>query len=233
MRKYEKIVFFTGAGMSAESGIHTYRGEGGIWDSYKWRDVACQKAFETDPRRVLDFHEKRRMEALEATPHNGHQIIKNLENELGQVDIITQNIDGMHQRADSKNVLELHGSLWRMRCDHDNLTINDLENYKYVKRMCKCGSWLRPDIVWFEDSLDQKIMNRAAAIISDCDLFVSIGTSGLVWPAAGYINLAKNSGALCVDINPEEGNFNSVFDVKIRDIASKGLDQLLKILRPN
>ena len=233
MRKDEKIVFFTGAGMSAESGIHTYRGEGGIWNSYKWRDVACQKAFETNPRRVLDFHEKRRMEALEATPHNGHQIIKNLENELGQVDIITQNIDGMHQRAYSKNVLELHGSLWRLRCDEDNYTINDLENYKYVKRMCKCGSWLRPDIVWFEDSLDHKIMNRAAAIISDCDLFVSIGTSGLVWPAAGYINLAKNSGALCVDINPEEGNFNSVFDVKIRDIASKGLDKLLKILRPN
>ena len=233
MRKYEKIVFFTGAGMSAESGIHTYRGEGGIWDSYKWRDVACQKAFETDPRRVLDFHEKRRMEALEGTPHNGHQIIKNLEKELGQVDIITQNIDGMHQRAHSKNVLELHGSLWRLRCDEDNSTINDLENYKYVKRMCKCGSWLRPNIVWFEDSLDQKIMNRAAAIISDCDLFVSIGTSGLVWPAAGYINLAKNSGALCVDINPEEGNFNGVFDVKIRDIASKGLGKLLKILRPN
>jgi len=233
MRKNEKIVFFTGAGMSAESGIHIYRGEGGIWDSYNWRDVACQEAFETDPRRVLDFHEKRRMEALEATPHNGHQIIKNLENELDQVDIITQNIDGMHQRAYSKNVLELHGSLWRLRCDEDNYTINDLENYKYVKRMCKCGSWLRPDIVWFEDSLDHKIMNRAAAIISDCDLFVSIGTSGLVWPAAGYINLAKNSGALCVDINPEEGNFNSVFDVKIRDIASKGLDKLLKILRPN
>ena len=81
MRKNEKIVFFTGAGMSAESGIHIYRGEGGIWDSYNWRDVACQEAFETDPRRVLDFHEKRRMEALEATPHNGHQIIKNLENE--------------------------------------------------------------------------------------------------------------------------------------------------------
>ena len=233
MRKDEKIVFFTGAGMSAESGIHIYRGEGGIWDSYNWRDVACQEAFETDPRRVLDFHEKRRMEALEATPHNGHQIIKNLEDELDQVDIITQNIDGMHQRAYSKNVLELHGSLWRLRCDEDNYTINDLENYKYVKRMCKCGSWLRPDIVWFEDSLDHKIMNRAAAIISDCDLFVSIGTSGLVWPAAGYINLAKNSGALCVDINPEEGNFNSVFDVKIRDIASKGLDKLLKILRPN
>ena len=233
MRKNEKIVFFTGAGMSAESGIHIYRGEGGIWDSYNWRDVACQEAFETDPRRVLDFHEKRRMEALEATPHNGHQIIKNLEDELDQVDIITQNIDGMHQRAYSKNVLELHGSLWRLRCDEDNYTINDLENYKYVKRMCKCGSWLRPDIVWFEDSLDHKIMNRAAAIISDCDLFVSIGTSGLVWPAAGYINLAKNSGALCVDINPEDGNFNSVFDVKIRDIASKGLDKLLKILRPN
>ncbi len=158
---------------------------------------------------------------------------QNLENELGQVDIITQNIDGMHQRAYSKNVLELHGSLWRLRCDEDNSTINDLENYKYVKRMCKCGSWLRPDIVWFEDSLDHKIMNKAAAIISDCDLFVSIGTSGLVWPAAGYINLAKNSGALCVDINPEEGNFNNVFDVKIRDIASKGLDKLLKFLRPN
>ena len=233
MRKYEKIVFFTGAGMSAESGIHTYRGEGGIWNSYKWRDVACQKAFETNPRRVLDFHEKRRMEALEASPHNGHQIIKNLENELGQVDIITQNIDGMHQRAYSKNVLELHGSLWRLRCDEDNSTINDSENYKYVKRMCKCGSWLRPDIVWFEDSLDHKIMNRAAAVISDCDLFVSIGTSGLVWPAAGYINLAKNSGALCVDINPEDGNFNSVFDIKIRDIASKGLNKLLKILRSN
>ena len=222
-------LFITGAGVSADSGIPTFRGNDGFWTigsiNYTPQEMATRKKFEENPDEFLLWYYKRFAKYKNVQPNSTHKW-------LADKYLITQNIDGMHQRAYSKNVLELHGSLWRLRCDEDNYTINDLENYKYVKRMCKCGSWLRPDIVWFEDSLDHKIMNRAAAIISDCDLFVSIGTSGLVWPAAGYINLAKNSGALCVDINPEEGNFNSVFDVKIRDIASKGLDKLLKILRP-
>ena len=169
--KYKKVVFFTGAGMSKESGIPTYRGKGGTWEEYNYKDYACQSAFEKNPDHVLDFHELRRKEAMSCKPHVGHEVISSVEDYHTDVTIVTQNIDGMHQRAYSKNVLELHGSLWRLRCDEDNYTINDLENYKYVKRMCKCGSWLRPDIVWFEDSLDHKIMNRAAAIISDCGKF--------------------------------------------------------------
>lgn len=227
IEQFNQIVFFTGAGMSAESGVPTYRGRGGIWNEYKWEEYACESAFITNPEGVLDFHELRRIEALKCNPHKGHEIISQLQNKNLSIHIVTQNIDGMHQRANSKNVIELHGSIWRMRCESDGLIIEDLDQGKYHKRHCKCGNWLRPDIIWFQDMLDQNTVEMATNIISTCDLFVSIGTSALVWPAAGYPKLAKSSGAYCVEVNPEETEVSYLYNETIRLKASEALESFL------
>ena len=214
--------------MSAESGVPTYRGRGGIWNQYKWENYACQTAFERDPEGVLAFHELRRIEALKCQPHSGHTIISNVQNENSDTIVITQNIDGMHQRARSKNVIELHGSLWRMRCDSEILLKEDLDGGKYRTRKCNCGNWLRPDIIWFQDMLNEKTVLIATQAIASCDLFISIGTSAVVWPAAGYPKLAKTSGAFCIEINPEETELSPLYDQTIRMPASTGLEHLFK-----
>ena len=225
---HNKIVFFTGAGMSAESGVPTYRGQGGIWHEYKWEDYACQTAFDEDPISVLDFHELRRIEALKCEPHIGHQIIKEIQEKHDDVWIVTQNIDGIHQRAENKNVVELHGSLWRLRCENESQIFYDLDKAEYRYRKCTCGSWLRPDIIWFNDMLDPDIIGRSNEIISYCDLFISIGTSGVVWPAAGYPQLARSSGALCIEINPDPSEQSHMYDRIYHDNAGKGLRKLFK-----
>lgn len=195
---YREIVFFTGAGMSAESGVPTYRGKGGIWGSYSIDEYACQEAFDRNPEKVLGFHEKRRKSVLDCQLHEGHSVVAVLPNAR----VVTQNIDGMHQRAGSKDVIELHGSLWRLRCQSCGFRKEDLaESYETTR--CDCGDRLRPDIIWFGDMLDAVVMSNASQAIRNCDLFVSIGTSGTVWPAAGFPDLAKQSGAYCIEINPE------------------------------
>ena len=225
---YNRIVFFTGAGMSAESGVPIYRGEGGIWNEYNWEEYACESAFRSNPDLVLDFHELRRIEALKCKPHKGHFIIKEIEDIIKNTSIITQNIDGMHQRANSKNVLELHGSLWKMRCETEGTIYEDLDNGKYSSRYCDCGNILRPDIIWFQDMLKEKVVQNAISMISSCDLFVSIGTSAVVYPAAGFPRLAKDSGAFCIEINPEKTELSQIYDEVIREKASNGLGLLKK-----
>ena len=180
--QYPKIVFFTGAGMSKESGMPTYRGEGGMWTQYRYQDYACQEAFERDPAAVWEFHEVRRATAAACQPHQGHDLLAQLVKQRlaggrGGVTIITQNIDGMHQRAGVADVYELHGSLWRVRCDHCGVTYENTElpvsNYRH-----SCGHYLRPAITWFGDPLDRSLLTKAVDAISKCNLFVSIGTSG-------------------------------------------------------
>ena len=225
LEHYHKIIFFTGAGMSAESGVPTYRGRGGIWNEYKWEEYACQNAFNKNPEFVLDFHQLRRIEALKCNPHQGHNIISNIENLKKNTFIITQNIDGMHQRANSKNVIELHGSLWRLRCEKEGIVIEDKMDGKFSKTICECGEWLRPDIIWFEDMLKEDIIAQANQKIIESDLFISIGTSGMVWPAASFPSLAKSSGSFCIEINPEETELSKLYDQVIRLPASDALDQ--------
>ena len=214
--------------MSAESGVPTYRGRGGIWNQYKWENYACQTAFERDPEGVLEFHELRRIEALKCQPHRGHEIITDVQTQNPDTSVITQNIDGMHQRAKSKNIIELHGSLWRMRCESEKILKEDLDQGKYQTQKCDCGNWLRPDIIWFQDMLNDKTVLAATQAMASCDLFVSIGTSAVVWPAAGYPKLAKNSGAFCVEINPEATELSGLYDQTIRMPASAGLEHLFK-----
>ena len=226
LNHYNKIIFFTGAGMSAESGVPTYRGKGGIWNEYKWEEYACQNAFNKNPESVLNFHHLRRVEALSCNPHQGHTIISNIEHLKRNTFIITQNIDGVHQRANSKNVIELHGSLWRLRCENEGIVIEDKIEGQFSKTICDCGKWLRPDIIWFEDTLKEAIIAKANQKIIESDLFISIGTSGMVWPAASYPSLAKSSGSFCIEINPEETELSNLYDHVIRLSASDALNQL-------
>ena len=225
---FKNIVFFTGAGMSAESGVPTYRGRGGIWNEYKWEEYACENAFKENPDLVLDFHELRRIEALKCKPHSGHYILKDVQDKYPNTMVITQNIDGMHQRSGIQNVIELHGSLWRMRCESEGTIYEDLEHGKYSSRYCDCGNILRPDIIWFQDILKEKVVQNAISMISSCDLFVSIGTSAVVYPAAGFPRLAKDSGAFCIEINPEKTELSQIYDEVIREKASNGLALLKK-----
>ena len=227
-KKYKKLVFFTGAGMSKESGIPTYRGKGGTWEEYNYKDYACQVAFEKNPNHVLDFHELRRKEAKSCQPHLGHSIISRVEKNHPDVTIVTQNIDGMHQRAGSKNVIELHGSLWRIRCDCSGVREDMGETYE-SRKCLKCGSWLRPDIIWFEDLLDNNVISKATNIISNSDLFISIGTSAVVYPAAGLPMTAKMNGAHCVEINLEPTNISSLYQDNFLGKAGDILPKLFPV----
>ena len=220
IKKYNKIVFFTGAGMSAESGVPTYRGSGGIWHMYNWEEFACQNAFDDNPKKVLDFHEIRRQSVLECQPHAGHNFITELQKSNESITVVTQNIDGMHQRARTDNIVELHGSLWRLRCDNCGILIEDIgESFSNIK--CDCGKYLRPDIVWFGDMLNSQIIQQASEIIQVSDLFISIGTSGVVWPAAGFPQEAKSNGAYCIEINTEWTELSSMYDKVINCQASE------------
>ena len=149
---FEHIVFFTGAGLSSESGIPTYRGAGGVWAEYDYGTYACQRAFDRDPAKVWEFHNARRLRMVAADPSDAHVMIARAQARHPAVSIVTQNIDGLHQRAGATDVIELHGSLWRVRCDHCGSHKTDrsapLENVT-----CGCGHHYRPDIVWFGDGL--------------------------------------------------------------------------------
>ena len=226
---YTSIVFFTGAGMSAESGVPTYRGKGGIWHKYRWEEYACQEAFDRNPKKVLKFHEKRRKVLFDCQPHAGHHVIADIEKRHPQVTVVTQNIDGMHQRAGSEKVIELHGSAWRLRCTGCSVVTQDF-NKSYKSYTCECGSWLRPDIIWFGDMLNENVITRATKIIGNCDLFISIGTSGAVWPAAGFPQLAKSNEALCLEINPELSEMSYLYDELIRGKAGDILPELFETI---
>lgn len=219
-RDYQRIVFFTGAGLSVESGIPTYRGKGGTWEQYDYQEYACQAAFNRDPNKVLDFHDVRRAAVAECEPNTGHRVIAEVQAAAPATTIITQNIDGLHARAGGRDVLELHGSLWRVRCDRER-TIRDDTSVPLAPRTCACGAYLRPDIVWFGDMLDARVMEKAIAALEAADLIVSIGTSGVVYPAADLPRIAVEAGATSVEINLDDTAVSHLFQHRLRGTASE------------
>jgi NAD-dependent deacetylase len=222
---YAHIVFFTGAGMSAESGVPTYRGRGGIWGQYNWEEYACQDAFDADPKKVLDFHEQRRGRVLACQPHAGHQHLAALQAAHPGITIITQNTDGMHQRAGARDVTELHGSLWRLRCACG--VREDLAAPTYATRECAdCSATLRPDITWFGDGVNAEVFAKAGRLIAAAELFVAIGTSGIVYPAAGLIPLAARGGARMIEINLDDTEMSGLFGERLREAAGAAVPAL-------
>jgi NAD-dependent deacetylase len=230
---FDRVVFFTGAGLSAESGIPTYRGRGGIWSEYRYEEYACQRAFDRDPDKVLDFHDMRRAAVAKCTPNEGHRIIARRQEERGadRTGIITQNIDGLHFRAAGDraraDVVELHGSLWRVRCDREGIVREDL-SVPLAPRRCRCGAAFRPDIVWFEDALDSRTIDRASELLESCDLLVSVGTSAVVYPAARLPAIAARAGAVTVEINLEDTPATHLYTHALRGPASAVLAEMAR-----
>lgn len=223
---FKRVVLFTGAGISAESGVPTYRGAGGLWHEYRPEEYACQEAFERDPDKVWDFHDKRRELTGACKPNAGHEAIARFEERHPRTTVVTQNIDGLHARAGSRNVYELHGSMWRIRCERCR-TLVDNHDVPLVPRTCTCGAYWRPDIVWFGDMLPMDVVRAAEEAIASSDLLVSVGTSASVYPAAQLPMVAKQAGATLVEVNPEETPLSGLYDVHLREPASKALPKLL------
>ncbi|MEE8103970.1 MAG: NAD-dependent deacylase [Planctomycetota bacterium] len=225
LKSFDRIVFFTGAGLSVESGIPTYRGDGGIWREYDYQEYACQRAFDRDPERVWGFHDLRRARVGEAQPNAGHEVVADVQRVKPATRVVTQNIDGLHQRAGATDVIELHGSLWRVRCGCTPARENT--EVPLLTRQCdRCGDYLRPDIVWFEDPMNHAALDAAMEAIRNADLLVSIGTSGVVYPAAELPRLARS--ATLVEINPEDTAVSQWYEHRLRGPASEVLTSLWK-----
>ncbi len=184
MRK--KMVALTGAGISAESGIPTFRDSGGLWEGYRVEDVATPEGWNKNQAMVLDFYNQRRKKALEVLPNRGHEILAELEKDF-DVTIVTQNVDNLHERAGSSNVIHLHGSLFESRSTVDESLIYPISGWELkIGDTCEKGSQLRPNIVWFGEMVP--MMEVAADIASKADIFLVVGTSMVVYPAAGLID---------------------------------------------
>jgi NAD-dependent deacetylase len=221
----ERICVFTGAGMSAESGVPTYRGQGGIWSEYRYQDYACQEAFERAPERVWEFHRKRRAAVAACLPHPGHVALERAGTQKPELRVITQNIDGMHQRVGQKNVIELHGSLWRVRCERCHIREENWDS-AFPNIRHDCGAVLRPDITWFGDALNAQVFDDAAEWIAGCDVFIAVGTSAVVYPAAGLPALARESGAWLVEVNLESTPMSHLYHAHIPLKASEALTSI-------
>lgn len=227
----KSIVILTGAGISAESGIRTFRASDGLWEDHKVEDVATPEAFERNPHLVHRFYNERRKQLLsdEIKPNAAHIALSELEEKFpGDVLIVTQNIDNLHERAGSRNVLHMHGELLNQRCK-DSGVIYRIEGDSQPEDLCQCcGSSgnLRPDIVWFgEMPMDMPKIHDA---LENCDLFVSIGTSGNVYPAAGFVEHANAVGALTVELNLEPSRVGSVFGHKVYGPASEVIPEFVR-----
>ena len=225
VRKFDRVVFFTGAGMSAESGVPTYRGKGGIWKQYDFASYACQDAFDRDPDKVWEFHNYRRGLVGACEPNLGHRRIAEVEQRKPGTTVVTQNIDGLHQLAGSSNVVELHGSLWRIRCDACGGR-QETREAPLTGLRCACGAYWRPDIVWFGDALVEEVIEKAISAIGQCDLLVSVGTSAVVYPAAQMPLIARKAGAALVEVNPDTTPMSESYDLCLRETASQALEKL-------
>jgi NAD-dependent deacetylase len=195
-------VVLTGAGVSADSGIPTFRGEGGLWRNYRAEDLATPEAFARDPLLVWQWYEWRRSIVRNAQPNAAHLAIARLPKCL----VVTQNVDGLHQRAGSTDIIELHGNLFRTRCVREEIRRDALEPFEDLPPHCECGALLRPDVVWFGELLPAGAFERAARTVREADLLLVIGTSGVVFPAAGLVSFHEG---LSIEINPQSSAVSS------------------------
>ncbi|MDP2172417.1 MAG: NAD-dependent deacylase [Candidatus Cloacimonadaceae bacterium] len=223
------IVALTGAGISAESGIRTFRETGGLWENHKIEDVATPSGFKKDPALVWAFYKERYRNALNSKPNAGHLALVDLESMLqDRFQLITQNVDGLHSAAGNKHVLEMHGSLHRSFCISCKaiFAMTDIDLDMSLPKCVKCGANLRPDIVWFGEI--PYALYEIEKIIKDSEIFLIIGTSGAVYPAAGFVMTAKHFGAKTIAVNLDPPDNRSFIDEFYQGKAGEILPQLVK-----
>ncbi|MCS7159062.1 MAG: NAD-dependent deacylase [Gemmatales bacterium] len=228
LARAQAVTVLTGAGVSAESGIETFRGPGGVWEKVNPLELASPEGFRRDPRRVWDWYNARRRQLLGSRPNPGHYALAELEKRVPQFGLITQNVDRLHQAAGSRQVVELHGNIWEVRCTgcgrRDDRTGVELPEEPHCE---VCGAWLRPNVVWFGEALPADAWRQAEAWAQRAEVFLVVGTSAEVWPAAGLIYLASNAGAKVVEINPQDTSATRVADVALRGPSGEILPQIV------
>tara|TARA_B100000315_G_scaffold165872_1_gene154486 strand:+ start:71 stop:796 length:726 start_codon:yes stop_codon:yes gene_type:complete len=209
----KKIVVLTGAGISAESGVPTFRGEEGLWRNFRAEELATPSAFQRDPKLVWEWYDWRRNLIKPLHPNAGHKVIALIEKKKPDFKLITQNVDGLHRKAGSKECVELHGNIWKTRCTEEGKVTENLESpLKKIPPTCECGAMLRPHIVWFGESLPSDAIQSSYQAVENCDLMLVVGTSAVVQPAALLPGIAKNSGAFVIEVNAEETPVSSLAD---------------------
>jgi NAD-dependent deacetylase len=236
LRVSENITVLTGAGVSAESGLRTFRETNSstttgqtLWSQYRPEDLATPEAFERNPELVWDFYAMRRLKADEVKPNPGHIALMKMEFLVPHFTLVTQNVDGLHQRAGSKCVIELHGNITRVRCSHGCSVFTEWEDIPGRVPICpKCGANLRPDVVWFGEMLPRNKLEAALESARTCQIFFSIGTSSLVEPAASLARLAGQRGAIVVEVNTEETSLTPSADYFLQGKSGQVLPELVK-----
>ena len=225
----QRVVAFTGAGISEESGLATFRGEGGLWNGHRVEDVATPQAFKRDPKFVWDFYLERRKNVANAKPNAAHEVIAQWEKKFLFAGVVTQNIDGLHAAAGSTRIQELHGSIWKARClDCSNVQRDQAATYEAIKSCERCGGALRPHIVWFGENLETEVMDTALSWMREADLVFVVGASGVVEPAASLVRSAKRFGAFIVEVNMEETALTSAADISVFGKSSEVFSRLSK-----
>jgi len=221
------ILALTGAGVSAASGLATFRGPGGIWEGRDPMELATPEAFLADPETVWRFYAWRREQAANARPNPAHEALAALERKRAGFRLVTQNVDGLHERCGNRRILRLHGTLWRSRCSADGAEFDD-DRYTFTELppRCECGAPLRPAVVWFGEALDRDVLHRAEAAARQASLVLVAGTSSLVYPAAALPEIARQNGAYVVEINPERTSLSERADEHLSGPA----DELLPLI---
>lgn len=225
--KASSIAVVTGAGISAESGIPAFRGAGGLWKQFRPEDLATPEAFARDPKTVWEWYDWRRGLVHKAQPNPGHTALAEIERRVPRFTLITQNVDGLHGAAGSRHVLEIHGSIWKLRCVKCGHRWEDRSVPLHLPPHCQCGGLARPDVVWFGETLPQDLWQTAARAAMACDVFLSVGTSAVVYPAAGLVELARSAGAKIIEVNIESTAISTFVDCTLAGCAGEILPKLL------
>jgi NAD-dependent deacetylase len=231
--KARHVCVLTGAGISAESGVPTFRdAQTGLWAQFRPEDLATPAAFERDPGRIWDWYEWRRELVRRVEPNAGHHALVQLAGQVPKLTLVTQNVDGLHQRAGSTGVIEYHGNLLRDRCCAEGtLAERATRSVTGLPECARCGELLRPDVVWFGEAIPPQALQDADAAVTDCDVFLSIGTASVVYPAAGLAASARHCGATVIEINTEPTALTQLADFSLRGPSGAVLPQLLQALR--
>src|SRR5438093_4004128 len=233
LRSARRVVALTGAGVSAESGVPTFRdAQAGLWSKFDPEELATPRAFRRNPRLVWEWYAWRRKLVADARPNPAHEALAEMEKTFPEFHLITQNIDGLHQRAGSQKVIELHGNITRTKCFDEGTIVPSWTDTGDVPPKCpNCGGLLRPDVVWFEEPMPETETALAFRLSANCDLFFSIGTSAVVYPAASLPHEALARGATVVEINPESTALTQKAHFVLTGAAGVILPELLATLR--
>jgi len=228
IREARSVAVLTGAGISAESGVPTFRGPGGLWRQYRPEELATPEAFRRDPRLVWEWYDWRRQRIAQARPNAGHEALVRLERSKPRFWLITQNVDGLHERAGSRRVIKLHGDIWLVRCVACGREQRDERvPLPELPPRCACGGLLRPGVVWFGEALPPGAWEAAEQAVREAEVLLVVGTSAVVYPAAGLIPLAQACGAPVIEVNPEETPMSARLDCSLRGPAGVILPALI------